>query len=54
MDVKDLKHAHHGCKTKVYNNVSRFAYVPAVVQQNSIVEVTGSKPCLQENNKLSS
>jgi hypothetical protein len=47
----DLKHAHHGCETKVYKNVCptqlRFAYVPAVVQQNSIVEVVGSDSCGQ-------
>lgn len=48
----NLKHAHHGCETKVYKNICptqlRFAYVPAVVQQNSIVEVVGSKSCRQE------
>jgi len=38
-------------ETKVYKNVCptqlRFAYVPAVVQQNSIVEVVGSDSCGQ-------
>ena len=47
----NLKHAHHGYETKVYKNVCptqlRFAYVPAVVQQNSIVEVVGSDSCEQ-------
>lgn len=47
----DLKHAHYGWETNVYKNVCptqlRFAYIPAVVQQNSIVEVVGSDSCGQ-------